>query len=90
MSRKTLLVTGATGKQGGAVINALLNSPEAAGFNILAVTRDTASKSARALAQRSQYLKLVQGDLNEPSKIFENAKQISSEPIWGAFSVQVR
>ncbi|KAJ5382382.1 hypothetical protein N7517_000293 [Penicillium concentricum] len=38
--RKTILVTGATGKQGGALIQILLSAPDTAGFNIVAVTRD--------------------------------------------------
>jgi uncharacterized protein YbjT (DUF2867 family) len=84
---KSILVTGATGKQGGALINALL--AEDADIEILAVTRNPQSKSAKNLADKSPKIKLVQGDLDDPAGIFKNAHQVSSEPIWGVFSVQV-
>ncbi|OCL05819.1 NAD(P)-binding protein [Glonium stellatum] len=83
---KAVLITGATGKQGGAVINALLPSSD---FTILAVTRNTASPSAQKLAQKSPKIQLVQGDLNDPTTIFKNAKEVTDKPIWGVFSVQV-
>ncbi|KAL0257070.1 hypothetical protein SLS55_007880 [Diplodia seriata] len=80
---KTLLITGATGKQGGAVIKALLAAN--ADFNILAVTRDSSSDSAKALEKQSAKIKAVQGDLNDPEAIFTAA----GSPIWGVFSVQL-
>lgn len=80
---KTLLITGATGKQGGAVIKALLAAD--ADFNILAVTRNTSSESAKALEKQSPKVKAIQGDLNDPKAIFDTA----GSPIWGVFSVQV-
>lgn len=83
---KAVLITGATGKQGGAVVNALLPSSD---FTILTVTRNTASPSAQKLAQKSPKIKLVQGDLNDPTTIFKNAKEVTDKPIWGVFSVQV-
>ena len=83
---KAVLITGATGKQGGAVVNALLSSD----FTILAVTRNTASPSAQKLAQKSPKIKLVQGDLNDPTVIFKNAKEVAGKQIWGVFSVQVQ
>lgn len=79
---KSILVTGATGKQGGAVIRALLAAGTDA--NILAVTRNLSSESAKALAAQSSKIKLVQGDLDDPSSIFKSA----GLPIWGVFSVQ--
>lgn len=84
---KAVLIIGATGKQGGAVVNALLPSSD---FTILAVTRNTASSSAQKLAQKSPKIKLVQGDLNDPTTIFKNAKEVTDKPIWGVFSVQVQ
>ncbi|GIJ85949.1 hypothetical protein Asppvi_004820 [Aspergillus pseudoviridinutans] len=84
---KSILVTGATGKQGGAVINALL--AEDADIEILAVTRNPQSKSAKKLADKSPKIKLVQGNLDDPAGIFKNAHKVSSEPIWGVFSVQI-
>jgi uncharacterized protein YbjT (DUF2867 family) len=86
MSR-ALLITGATGKQGGSVIKALL--ARNANFKILAVTRDVASPSAKRLAAASPNITLVQGNLDNTEDIFQNAKKAAQEPIWGVFSVQV-
>jgi uncharacterized protein YbjT (DUF2867 family) len=83
MSR-TIIVTGATGRQGGAVINALLGSD----FEILALTRDKSSHPAQKLIAKSSNIKLIQGDLDNVAAIFENAKHISRNPIWGVYSVQ--
>ncbi|KAK4228651.1 putative negative transcriptional regulator [Podospora fimiseda] len=88
---KSLLITGATGKQGGAVIDALLNS-DASGnnFTILAVTRNTSSASSKRLASRSQNIRLVEGNLDDVPALFEAAKSANNgQPIWGVFSVQV-
>jgi len=84
---KTILVTGATGKQGGAVIKALLEAPNAADFTILAVTRKPESASAKKLVEKG--VKLVQGDLNDVPALFESAKEVTATPVWGVFSVQV-
>jgi len=81
-----VLICGATGKQGGAVINTLLE--ENADFEILAVTRDAQSGSARKLSAKSPKIKLVQGNMAEPGAIFEAAKKVTQSPIWGVFSVQ--
>ncbi|KAJ5172483.1 hypothetical protein N7492_005076 [Penicillium capsulatum] len=84
---KSILVTGATGKQGGSVILQLLkrDSP----FQIFAVTRDAKSSSAQNLAQKSSNITLVEGNLDDPATIFQNVKKHTSEPVWGVFSVQV-
>lgn len=87
MSR-SLLILGATGKQGGAVIQALLQAN--AEFEILAVTRDPQSSSAQNLQRKSPKIKLVTGNLDQPREIFQRAKEASEAPIWGVFSVQVR
>lgn len=86
MSRP-ILVTGATGKQGGAVIDALLASSSAKDFIILAVTRNADSASAKKLVERG--VRIVKGDLNNVEAIFKEAAQVAKEPIWGVFSVQV-
>ena len=86
MSR-ALLITGATGKQGGAVVKALLAAN--ADFQILAVTRDAASPSAQRLASKSSRIKLIQGNLDDCDTIFKAAKAASNTPIWGVYSVQV-
>ncbi|KAJ6083719.1 hypothetical protein N7467_007854 [Penicillium canescens] len=82
----TLLITGATGKQGGSVINNLIEKD--ASFKILAVTRDVNSASAKKVAQKSSNITLIQGNLDDPAAIFENVKRKTSEPVWGVFSVQ--
>jgi uncharacterized protein YbjT (DUF2867 family) len=87
MASRSLLITGATGKQGGSVINALLKAD--APFEILAVTRNAQSASAQRLLQKSSKIKLVTGDFNAIDDMFRKAKEASSAPIWGVFSVQV-
>ncbi|KAF1913219.1 nucleoside-diphosphate-sugar epimerase family protein [Ampelomyces quisqualis] len=79
----SLLVTGATGKQGGATIRALLHSD----FEILALTRDATSAPAQKLAALSPNVKLLQGNLNNVAAIFDQARIISRNSIWGIFSV---
>ncbi|KAK4443474.1 putative negative transcriptional regulator [Podospora aff. communis PSN243] len=86
---KTLLITGATGKQGGAVIDALLDlDKDGSQFTILALTRDTSSASAKRLASRGN-IQLVQGDLNDVPALLAEAKRLNSDqPPWGVYSVQ--
>ncbi|KAK0610599.1 nucleoside-diphosphate-sugar epimerase family protein [Bombardia bombarda] len=87
MASRALLICGATGKQGGAVISTLLK--EKAGFEILAVTRDANSASAQRLRSKApDTIKLVQGDLADPAALFKTAKGVATNPIWGVFSVQ--
>ncbi|KAJ5111250.1 hypothetical protein N7532_001785 [Penicillium argentinense] len=86
MSR-AVLITGATGKQGGSVIQALLD--QNADFEILAVTRDASSNSAQKLQRKSTNIKLVEGNLDQPEDIFIAAEKATSQRIWGLFSVQV-
>ncbi|OLN87752.1 NmrA-like family domain-containing protein 1-like protein 4 [Colletotrichum chlorophyti] len=87
--RPTILVTGATGKQGGAVIDALLEAGAGESHIILAVTRNSQSTSAKNLESRG--VRVVEGDLNDVPAIFTAAKTALKgldEPIWGVFSVQ--
>lgn len=86
---KTILVTGATGKQGGAVIDNIINSPQSSDFEILAITRDTSSASAQKLARKSSTIKLVQANMDDTPALFKLASEAASEPLWGVFSVQV-
>lgn len=86
MSTKNLLITGATGKQGGAVIDALMADKEhASQFTIFALTRNVESASAKGLVAKYPSIKLAKGDLNDSPAIFSAVKA----PIWGVFSVQV-
>lgn len=81
-SRKTLLISGATGKQGGALIEHILASPQGTSFNILAVTRDITSTKAQKLASLEN-VSIIEGDMSNPETIFD---QIG--PVWGVYSVQ--
>lgn len=82
---RPVLVTGATGKQGGGVVQALLDKPD--DMVILAVTRNPDSASAQRLAARG--VKLVKGDLGDVPALFEAARAASpTGKIWGVFSVQ--
>jgi uncharacterized protein YbjT (DUF2867 family) len=74
---KTVLVTGATGRQGGAVVRHLLPG----GWKLRALTRNTNSYAARHLAR--QGVELVQGDLEDPASLERAARG-----AYGIFSVQ--
>eukprot|EP01117_Protostelium_nocturnum_P013748 TRINITY_DN5164_c0_g1_i1.p1 TRINITY_DN5164_c0_g1~~TRINITY_DN5164_c0_g1_i1.p1 ORF type:complete len:209 (-),score=64.83 TRINITY_DN5164_c0_g1_i1:266-892(-) len=64
MNKRTVLVTGATGKQGGAVIKSLLEDDQ---FQLRALTRDPSSTSATALAKKG--VEIVKGDFNDESSL---------------------
>jgi GDP-D-mannose dehydratase len=83
----SILITGATGKQGSSLIQNLVlkNAP----YQILAVTRNTQSPSAQKLTQKYPDITLVQGDLDHPADLFKKAQNLSSKPISSVFSVQV-
>ncbi|KAI1453185.1 NAD(P)-binding protein [Annulohypoxylon moriforme] len=85
MSR-AVLIAGATGKQGGAVVSALIKAN--ADFEILALTRDSQSASAQRLLKKSPKIKLVTGNMDAPDDIFTKAKEVTKTPIWGVYSVQ--
>jgi uncharacterized protein YbjT (DUF2867 family) len=57
-TNKTVLVTGATGQQGGSVTTALLNR----GFSVRGLTRNTYSDSALDLKNRG--VEVVEGDFS--------------------------
>lgn len=86
MAARAILITGATGRQGSSVINALLRSN--APFEILALTCNASSPSAQFLARKSPLIKLVTGNLEDPASIFASARSVTQTPIWGVFSVQ--
>ncbi|RAL02554.1 NmrA/HSCARG family protein [Aspergillus ibericus CBS 121593] len=82
---KAILVVGATGKQGGSVVDALLSQD--ADVEILALTRDPSSNSAQRLVKKSPKIKVVGGNLDDADAIFRNAQKATSHAIWGVFSV---
>lgn len=85
---KVLLITGATGKQGGAVIDALID--QKVDCVILAVTRDASSAGAKKLVSKASNIKLVQGNLDDSSALFAAAIEAAApSPIWGVYSVQI-
>jgi uncharacterized protein YbjT (DUF2867 family) len=71
-----ILVSGATGTQGGAVARELLNR----GYRVRALTRDPASSKAQALA--SLGAEVVQGDFNDPDSIAQ-----AIQGVDGVFAV---
>ncbi|MCJ1454951.1 hypothetical protein MMC28_005304 [Mycoblastus sanguinarius] len=87
-STKSILVLGATGKQGKSLINTILASLEEDSFTILALTRNPESASAKALAEKSSTIKLVKGNLDDCPAVFKAALEANdSKPIWGVFTV---
>ncbi|KAL2802585.1 hypothetical protein BJX63DRAFT_440793 [Aspergillus granulosus] len=81
-----VLITGATGKQGGSLIRSLV--VRKAPFEILAVTRSPSSPPAQRLSKLSDKITLVEGDLSNPAGIFQRAQSLTKSPIWGVYSVQ--
>jgi uncharacterized protein YbjT (DUF2867 family) len=74
---RIVLVTGATGRQGGAVIRHLLPK----GWKLKALTRNPQSPTAQALTE--QGVELVQGDLEDAASIARAAAG-----VYGIYSVQ--
>src|ERR1700710_1326940 len=79
---KNILVVGATGQQGRAVIDALLSYP-ASPFTILGLTRSPNGPSAKKLSDKG--VKIVGGDLSNVNDIFANASAVGSGPVGGIF-----
>ena len=77
MKTGTILVTGATGHQGGAVARALL----AGGHKVRAMTRKPDGEAARALAGKGA--EVVRGDLDDAASLDE-----ALAGAWGVFAVQ--
>src|SRR4029077_4667678 len=74
---RTILITGATGQQGGAVAQALQGS----GFQLRGLTRTPDSQRARALAR--QRIEIVKGDLDDEATL-----RRALAGAWGVFGVQ--
>src|SRR5215470_19318260 len=74
---RIVLVTGATGRQGGAVVRHMLPK----GWKLRALTRNLKAEEAQALAK--QGVEVVQGDLEDPTSIARAAAG-----VYGIYSVQ--
>jgi len=85
MAARRFLITGATGKQGGAVLNALLSqfSSLSMPIEILALTRKPDSSKAKSLASKPN-VTIIQGDTTDSSAIFAK-----TGPVDGVFLVSV-
>ncbi|MCB9895369.1 MAG: NmrA/HSCARG family protein [Planctomycetes bacterium] len=73
---KTILITGATGQQGGAVLKHL----KSRGFKLRALTRNPDSDKAKALGSG---VEVVKGDLNDEASL-----KAALKGAWGVFAVQ--
>jgi uncharacterized protein YbjT (DUF2867 family) len=76
-SDKIVLVAGATGRQGGAVIRYLLSK----GWKLRALTRNQSSAAAQDLARKG--IEVVQGDLEDPASL-----ELAARGVYGVYSVQ--
>src|SRR5258705_8511208 len=76
-SNRTILITGVTGNQGGAVAQAL----QGTGFHLRGLTRKPDSEPAAALS--GQGVDIVKGDLDD-----EAAVRRAVVGVWGVFGVQ--
>ncbi|KAF2998437.1 hypothetical protein E8E13_000266 [Curvularia kusanoi] len=77
---KIIVVTGATGSQGGGVVNVMKRQ---AGWKVRAVTRDTASEAAKKLA--GEGIELVQADFDDEDslrEVFKDAHAIFAVTNW--------
>ncbi len=77
MSERIVLVTGATGKQGGAVVRSLVGK----GFKLRGMTRKPDGEAAKAL--KSMGVELVRGDLDDADSL-----KAALGGSWGVFAVQ--
>jgi len=75
--QRTVLITGATGKQGGAILRELAGK----GFDLRGMTRHPEGEAARALA--STGARVVRGDLDDPASL-----RAALAGAWGVFAVQ--
>jgi len=72
-----VLVTGATGRQGGSVVRHMLSQ----GWNLRALVRNPTADGAKSLTDRG--VEVVRGDLEDPASLTNPLRG-----IWGVFSVQ--
>lgn len=84
MATRNILVVGATGKQGGAVLRALKRMDRSdAPIHILALTRNAESAGAKALAENHKgFVDVVQGDIAKPEPIFASQPKGSIDAVF--------
>lgn len=82
----TIVVTGATGKQGRGVVRALTDrtSSNPNDITIYTVTRKPNSPAAQALTSKSQNVRLLQGDLARPADLVRVIPD-SSKSSWSIY-----
>jgi hypothetical protein len=80
MESKRIVVVGATGKQGGALIRAL-SPPTAPAFYVYALTHNASSPAAQRLRFKRN-VSVIEGDVNKPSTIFAAIPG----PVYGVFA----
>ena len=78
-NKKTIVVVGATGAQGGGLVRAILNDPDHE-FNVRAVTRDVNGDKAKELAKLG--VELVTGDIDDKESLLKAFKG-----AYGAYCV---
>ncbi|EJU01378.1 NADP-binding protein [Dacryopinax primogenitus] len=79
MSKKIVLVSGATGNQGSALVRALLQH---GGYHIRALTRDTQSDAATSLAEKG--VDVVPGQLSDKDSLLK-----ACQGVYAAFGVSI-
>lgn len=88
--RRNILITGATGKQGNALIRALTlqsSSDSTHQYHIYALTRSKSSQNAQCLTLE-KHVTVVEGDLDVPDSITKIFEEVKSEGgIWGVYAV---
>ena len=80
-NKRKILVTGATGQQGGALARLLLQKKH----EVYALIRSTKSESPKAQNLRNQGAKLVEGDLDKPDSLEQATNGIDSVFLIGTF-----
>jgi len=80
---KNILVSGSTGKQGGALIRALLANNNPVQYHIFALSRDIKSSKSQHLAAQPN-VTVIQGNWNDLPAVFSQLPK----SLYGVFSVQ--
>jgi uncharacterized protein YbjT (DUF2867 family) len=80
-NKRKILVTGATGQQGGALARLLLQKK----YEVYALIRSTKSESPKVQNLRNQGAKLVKGDLDKPDSLEQVMNGIDSVFLMGTW-----